>query len=297
METDLDNASLDVMTPEEQLITGNPIEDIQTLIYHAHPGLVSVRQLIDPVIRNFMSRLREGDSVEEEDRRLQEFLPNCFEDTWEYLINSVEPIDDEIQNSFGMAVDVFPQLMPRAFNTLRKILKRMAAREELANPPMEEEEEYSGHNVPEFTQLLMNTLEEMTPQEPWDPELRKSLNDQLTSFLQNNTSTDSVYLVKKYEEYLIQLIQAQTKRLKAKFGVERLAMLKESGGVKRIISQIPEAARMTFERYKYNPDKKVRTDTVFAEKKNGMRGHSPRLPSDLDQLFNYQRRKWPLGQV
>ena len=51
METDLDNASLDVLTPEERLIIGNPIEDIQTLIYHAHPGLVSVRHLIDPVIR------------------------------------------------------------------------------------------------------------------------------------------------------------------------------------------------------------------------------------------------------
>ena len=266
METDLDNASLDVMTPEERLITGNPVDDIQILIYHAHPGLVSVRGLIDPVIRNFMSQLNPRDSIETEGRKLREFLPNCFEDTWEYLFNSVEPIDDEIQNSFGMAVEACPQLMPKAFNTLRKILRRMAAREELANPPMEEEEEeYSGHTVPEFTQLLMNTLEENTPHEPWDPELRKSLNDQLTSFLQNNTSTDPVYLVNKYEEYLIQLIQAQTKRLRAKFGDEKLAMLKESGGVKRIISQIPEAARMTFERNKYNPDKKVRKDTVFAE--------------------------------
>ena len=265
METDLDNASLDVMTPEEQLITGDPIDDIQTLIYHAHPGLVSVRGLLDPVIRNFMSQLQPGDSIETEDRKLREFLLNCFEDTWEYLFNSVEPIDDEIQNSFGIAVEAFPQLMPKAFTTLRKILRRMAAREELANPPMEEEEVYSGHNVPEFTQLLMNTLEENTHHEPWDPELRKSLNDQLTSFLQNNTSTDPVYLAKKYEEYLIQLIQAQTKRLRTKFGDEKLAMLKESGGVKRIINQIPEAARMTFENYKYYPDKKVRTDTVVAE--------------------------------
>ena len=123
MEVDLDNASLDVLIPEERLVTGNPIDDIQTLIYHAHPGLVSVRHLIDPVIRNFMSQLREGDSVEDEDRLLQEFLPNCFEDTWEELINSVEPIDDEIQNSFGIAVEAFPRLMPKAFSTLRKIPK------------------------------------------------------------------------------------------------------------------------------------------------------------------------------
>ena len=266
METDLDNASLDVMTPEEQLITGNPIDDIQTLIYHAHPGLVSIRGLIDPVIRNFMGQLRQGDSVETEDRKLREFLPNCFEETLEYLLNSVEPIDEEVQNSFGVAVEVFPQLMPRAFSTLRKILRRMAAREELANPPMEEEEaEYSGYNVTEFTQLLMNTLEETMSHEHWDPELRTSLNDQLTHFLQNNTSTDPEYLVGKYDEYLIQLIQAQTKRLKAKFGLDKLGMLKESGGIKRIINQIPEAARITFERYKYNPDKKKREDTVFAE--------------------------------
>ena len=144
--------------------------------------------LIDPVISNFMSQLREGDSVEDEDRLLQAFLPNCFEDTWEELINSVEPIDDEIQNSFGIAVEAFPRLTPKAFRTLRKILRRMAARERLANPPMEEEveeEEYSGYNVPEFTQLLMNELEEKSPQEPWDPALRTSLYDQLTYFLQN----------------------------------------------------------------------------------------------------------------
>ena len=42
-------------------------------------------------------------------------------------------------------------------------------------------------------------------------------------------------------------------------------MLKESGVIKRVINQIPEAARVTFERYRYNPDKKRRQDNVFAE--------------------------------
>ena len=226
MESDLDNTPLDVLTPEEGLISGNPVDDIQTLMYHAQPGLVSVRGLIDPVIAKFMSQLKPGDSVETEDRRLREFLPNCFEETWDYLINRIEPVDDEIQNSFGLAVEEFPRLMPRAFTTLRKILKRMAAREEAASQPVqeqveeqaEEEEEdaelYSGNNVSEFTQLLMTTLEENTPQEPWDPELRKSLSDQLVYFLENNTSTDPAYLVGQYQEYLIQLIQAQTRRLK-----------------------------------------------------------------------------------
>ena len=108
--------------------------------------------------------------------------------------------------------------------------------------------------------------------------------------MQNNTSTDPKYLVGQYEDYLIQLIQAQTKRLKAKFGEARLAMLKEIGGVKRIINQIPDAARMTFERYKYNPDKRKRKDTVFAEaeyeekRDEEPRSSTPKRPGSTLQL-------------
>ena len=293
METDLDNASLDVLTPEERLITGNPFEDIQILIYHVHPGLVSARHLIDPVIWRFMSGLRDGESVEEEDRRMQEFLPKCFEATCDELMNSIDPIDEEVQNAFGLAVEAFPRLLPKAFNTLRKILKSMAARHRLANPPMDEEEEeaqYSGYDVPEFTQLLLRVLEENTPPGSWDDALRTSLYDQLTHFLENNTSTDPEYLVGQYREYLIQLIQAQTKRLKAKFGDNHLPMLKESGVVKKIISQIPEAARMTFDRYKYNPDKRKRQDHVFAEaeyeeeRDEEPRSSTPKRPGSTLQL-------------
>ena len=85
------------------------------------------------------------------------------------------------------------------------------------------------------------------------------------------------------------MIQAQTKRLKAKFGPDRLAMLKESGGVRRIINKIPEAARMTFEYNKYNPDKKVR-DTVFAEaeyeeeEEERPRSSTPKRPGSTLQL-------------
>ena len=269
MENDLDNTSLDVMTPEEQLISGDRLRDIQTLIYHAHPELVSVRELIDPVIEGFMSKLKPQDSIETEDQLLREFLPTCFDDTWEYLLNRIEPVEDEVQNSFGIAVEVFPQLLPRTFSTLRKIGMRRAAREAAASQPIEEEDEdeelYTGNNIPEFTQLLMTTLEENTSQEPWDPELRTSLNNQLVEFLKQNTSVDPEYLVNKYEEHLMQLLQAQNKRLRAKYGDNKFGMLKESGGIKRIINKIPEAARVTFENNKYNPDKKVRTDTVFAE--------------------------------
>ena len=89
---------------------------------------------------------------------------------------------------------------------------------------------------------------------------------------------------------MIQLIKAQTKRLKAKFGLDKFGMLKESGGVKRIINQIPEAARMTFKRNKYNPDKKVREDTVFAEaeyegeEEEGLRSSTPKRPGSTLQL-------------
>ena len=269
METDLDNASLEVLTPEERLITGNPYDNIQILIYHMHPGLVSARHLIDPVIWRFMSGLKEGESVEQEDRQMQEFLPKCFEATCDDLMNSIESVDDEVQNAFGLAVEAFPQLLPKAFTTLRKILKRMTARYRLANPQWEEEEEEeeqrSGYDVPEFTQLLSRVLEEITPQGSWDDALRTSLYEQLTHFLENNTSTDPEYLVGQYKGHLLQLIQAQTKRLKAKFGDKQIPMLKESGVVKKIINQIPEAASITFDRYKYNPDKRKRQDHVFAE--------------------------------
>ena len=162
MEDDLDNASLDVMTPEEQLISGDPIRDIQTLICHAHPELVSARELIDPVIEGFMSQLKPEDSIETEDQLLREFLPTCFDDTWEYLLNRIDPVEDEVQNSFGIAVEVFPQLLPRTFSTLRKIGRRRVACEVAAIQPIQEEEVedeelYTGNNIPEFTQLLMTT--------------------------------------------------------------------------------------------------------------------------------------------
>ena len=293
MENSLDNASLDVMTPEERLISGNPFDDIETLIYHAQPGLATARHLIDPVIRQFMLGLQGGLPTEEEDKRMQEFLPKCFEATCEELMNSVDPIDEEVQNSFGLAVEVFPRLLPKAFSTLRKILKRMAARHQLAHPPMDKEEEekqYSGYDVPEFTQLLVRTLEEITPPGSWDDEFRTSLYEQLEYFLHNNTSTDPEYLVEQYHGHLLQLIKAQTKRLKVKFGNNQLPMLKESGVIKRVINQIPEAARITFEKYRYNPDKKRRQDNVFAEAEyeeeqdEEPRSSTPKRPGSTLQL-------------
>ena len=68
-------------------------------------------------------------------------------------------------------------------------------------------------------------------------------------------------------------------------------MLKESGGIKRIINKIPEAARVTFENNKYNPDKKVRADPVYAEaeyEEEGVderqRSSTPKRPGPTLQL-------------
>ena len=139
MESDLDNTPLDVLTPEENLVTGDPMQDIQILMYHAQPELTSVRHLLDPVIIQFMLQLKDGDTIAEEDTKLRKFLPNCLDETLDNLLNSVEPVNDDIQNSFGLAMDVFPQVLPKAFKTLRKILKRVAARNKAADPPIEEE--------------------------------------------------------------------------------------------------------------------------------------------------------------
>ena len=168
----------------------------------------------------------------------------------------------------------------------------MAARQAIQEEEEDEDEElYIGNDIPEFTQLLMTTLEENTSEEPWDPELRTSLNGQLVEFLKGNTSVDPNYLVTKYEEHILQLLQAQNKRLKAKYGDNRLGMLKEGGVIKRIISKIPEAARITFEKNKYNPDKKARTDPVFAEAEyeeggvhEGQRSSTPKRPGSTLQL-------------
>ena len=105
-----------------------------------------------------MSQLKPGDSIETEDEMMRKFLPTCFDETLEHLLNQIEPVDDEVQNSFGMAVETFPQLLPRAFSTLRKIGRRMEARNVAASQPIQEEEEeaedeevYIGNNIPEIT--------------------------------------------------------------------------------------------------------------------------------------------------
>ena len=128
-----------------------------------------------------------------------------------------------------------------------------------------EEEEDPGNSIPEFTHLLMTSLEETTSHEAWDSELRNTLRDQLVEFLNQSSSTEPEYLVRTYGQHLQQLSNAQNLRLKAKYGEDRKGMLKESGVIKRIISKIPDVARETFKIHVYNPDKRMRMDTVNDE--------------------------------
>ena len=83
LENELDDLPLDIVTPEEQLITGFPKRDIETLVYHLYPEKVAAREYIDPIIRKFMSSLSPDDSTEREDQLMREFIPTCFNDTYD----------------------------------------------------------------------------------------------------------------------------------------------------------------------------------------------------------------------
>ena len=272
IEDELDRLPLSVMTPEEQLITGEPRQDIELLVYHLCPEIVPAREHVDPVIHQLMLLLTPNQSTEEEDEVISEFLPTCFDETYDNLMEREVPLEDDIQLALGVAVESFPRLIPQIFRIYRIAGKRMFARqaEERRRSMKKEEEErqeetQTGNNVPEFTQHLMNLLEERTPKEHWDEDLRTTLTDQLIAFLEQNTSADPNYLVKQYEGHLQQLTKAQNDRLRAKYGPNKTGMLKESGVIRKIISKIPEIARETFENYEYNPEKRESQDPVFAE--------------------------------
>ena len=179
VEREIDELPLEIMTPEEQLIVGVPERDIQSLLYLAYPEIVEAREYIDPIIRKFMSLVAPNATVEQEDRLMNEFTPTCFNETYDQLMNRMDPLDEDVQVALGLAVEAFPQLLPKAFKTYRSIGKRMHARQaEERRRIIEEaqqEEPQTGNNIPEFTNLLMTSLEENTSREPWDTELRTTL--------------------------------------------------------------------------------------------------------------------------
>ena len=67
-------------------------------------------------------------------------------------------------------------------------------------------------------------------------------------------------------------------------------------GIKRIINKIPEAARVTFENTKYNPDKKVRADPTSLprqnmKKKECKRNQHPQLQKNQDPTLQLPEAK------
>ena len=87
-----------------------------------------------------------------------------------------------------------------------------------------------------------------------------------------------------------------------KYAVDRKGMLRESGAVKRIISKIPDIARETFKTHVYNPDKKMRMESIsmmkqsLKKKVGRKRFNKPRPPKDQDQLLHRQRLRRQLSQ-
>ena len=154
-----------------------------------------------------MSSLKPNDTIENEDRMLNEFSsPTCFNETYDQLMNRIEPLDEDIQVALGLAVEAFPQLLPKVFKTYRSIGKRMIARQaeerrkdhrsRAAGGTTDWEQHPRVHSTPD------DSLENNTSKEPWDAELRMTLTDQLIEFLQQNTSTEPEYLVRSYEQHL-----------------------------------------------------------------------------------------------
>ena len=78
MEDELDRLPLNIMTPEEQLITGDPRQDIELLVYHLCPEIVPARDHVDPVVHQLMSLLTPNQSTEQEDEVIREFLPTII---------------------------------------------------------------------------------------------------------------------------------------------------------------------------------------------------------------------------
>ena len=88
VENELDRLPLEVMSPEEQLITGDPDQDIELLVYHLCPEIVSAREHVEPVIRQLMTALSTKKSTEEEDEFLMEFIPTCFQPSMTHMVIS-----------------------------------------------------------------------------------------------------------------------------------------------------------------------------------------------------------------
>ena len=104
------------MIPDEPVIIGDPSRDIEALIYIEFPELMTAQEYISPVMTKLVEKLVPTNTVEEEDKEMIEFASSCFNETYDQLLNRMEPIEDGVERALGSANDAFPQLLPRVFN-------------------------------------------------------------------------------------------------------------------------------------------------------------------------------------
>ena len=76
----------------------------------------------------FVDKMGPAESIEEEDKEMAKFASSCFNETYDRLMNSMEPIDDGVERALGSAKDAFPCL-PRVFNKYRDLCRQMAERQ------------------------------------------------------------------------------------------------------------------------------------------------------------------------
>ena len=100
---------------------------------------MTAQEFISPVMTEFVDKMGPADSIEEEDEEMTKFASSCFNETYEQLVNRMEPIDEGVERALGSANDAFPYLLPRVFNKYRDICRQMADRQRAASQPLEED--------------------------------------------------------------------------------------------------------------------------------------------------------------
>ena len=184
-------------TLEEEAMTGDAVTNLEGLVYREIPKLVTAKEYIRPIMIAFVKTMMTVEEESQADDRARTFAKSCFDDLYEQLFERLEPLDRGVENAIGNAHDAFPSLLPKVFHKYAEICQRTAdrcraAREQAEWEQQQQQERSTGNTSEEFTSLLVRTLENMTQEEPWDNDLRISLQGQLVELLNQSTSTQTI---------------------------------------------------------------------------------------------------------
>ena len=83
------------ISPEEQLMTGEPATDMESLLYLEAPELMTAQEFIGPVMMRFVEKLGSAKSTIEEDEEMEKFASSCFNETYNQLVDRMEPVADD----------------------------------------------------------------------------------------------------------------------------------------------------------------------------------------------------------